>query len=108
MNNEKVPPNGESINVTQTPITQASYIQSQAVLGKGYAYLFSIALTALVCWQSVEIKYTKNNGLELQTKEIPVHVLAGYAMIMGALAGIDTNRMATTLGNFLSAGRKVN
>lgn len=76
-------------------------------LGKGYAYLFAIAVTALLCWQSVDVKYTKSDGLEWQTKEVPVHLLVGYLFLVGSSLGFNTDALAVALGNALSQGRRL-
>ncbi len=71
-------------------------------LGKGYSFLFSIALTVLLVWQSVDIKYSSQGGLEVKTRDIPLGILLpSFLLIAGAL-GINTDPIAEKLGSFLS------
>lgn len=70
--------------------------------GKGYSYLFAIALTGLLCWQSNAIKYSKADGWEWQTKEVPAHVLYGYLFLVASTLGFDTDKLASAVGRTLS------
>lgn len=71
-------------------------------IGKGYSYLFATVLTALLAWHSFTVKYTKNDGLEVQTKDIPTGLLVGYIFLVGGALGINTDPIAEKLGNLLS------
>jgi hypothetical protein len=71
-------------------------------LGKGYSFLFSVALTVLLVWQSVDVKYSSQGGLEVKTRDIPLGILLpSFLLIAGAL-GINTDPIAQKLGSFLS------
>lgn len=71
-------------------------------LGKGYSFLFAIALTALLAWQSCDVKYTKADGLELKTRDTPIGLLmASFFLIAGSL-GMNTDPIAERLGKLLS------
>lgn len=71
-------------------------------LGKGYSFLFSIALTVLVAWQSCDVKYSDQRGLEIQTRDVPLAILVpSFFLIAGAL-GLNTDPLAQALGRFLS------
>lgn len=89
------------------PLNCDSCPNKKTTLGKGYAYLFAIAITGLLCWQSVDIKSTKNEGLEWHTKEVPVHLLAGYVFLVASSLGFNTDAIAVALGNALSQGRRL-
>lgn len=82
-------------------------IPQSKTLGKGYAYLFSIALTGLLCWQSVDAKYSSKSGLDIHTKDVPVHVLGGYLFLVASALGFNTDKLAIALGSALSGGRKL-
>jgi hypothetical protein len=71
-------------------------------LGKGYSFLFSIALTVLLAWQSCDVMYSRSKGLEVKTRDIPMAIfLPSFFLIAGAL-GLNTDPIAQTLGRFLS------
>jgi transketolase len=78
----------------------------KTTLGKGYAYLFSLTLTALLLWQSVDLKYSRQ-GLELQTKPIPTYLITGFVLLIGGALGLNTDGLANALGIALSSGRKI-
>lgn len=71
-------------------------------LGKGYSFLFSLAVTALLVWQSVNIKYNKNEGWQLESKEVPLALLIPCAFLIAGALGINTDPLAQTLGKILS------
>lgn len=71
-------------------------------IGKGYSYLFATVLTALLAWHSFNVKYSKANGLEVETKDIPTGLLVGYIFLVGGALGINTDPLAEKLGKFLS------
>ncbi|WP_143755419.1 hypothetical protein [Gloeocapsopsis sp. IPPAS B-1203] len=71
-------------------------------LGKGYSFLFSIALTVLLVWQSCDVKYSDQTGLEIKTRDVPLAILVpSFLLIAGAL-GINTDPIAQKLGNILT------
>lgn len=70
-------------------------------LGKGYSFLFSIALTVLMVWQSCDVKYSAQSGLEVKTRDVPLAILVpSFFLIAGAL-GLNTDPLAQALGRFL-------
>lgn len=70
-------------------------------LGKGYSFLFAIALTALLGFSGLEFKYSREKGVEVSSRDIPPLVLIpGVFLIAGAL-GINTDPIAQLLGAFL-------
>lgn len=74
-------------------------------LGKGYTFLFCTALTGLLAWQSCSIKYNRGEGLEFQTKEVPLTILVPCLFLIAGAAGINTDAIAKTLGDWLSRGK---
>lgn len=71
-------------------------------LGKGYSFLFSLAVTGLVIWQSVNVKYNKSDGWQLESKEVPITLLIPCALLIAGTLGINTDPLAQKLGKFLS------
>ena len=71
-------------------------------LGKGYSFLFSLAVTALLAWQSVDVKYTRNDGWQLASKEVPIALLIPCALLIAGALGINTDPLAQKLGSILS------
>lgn len=72
-------------------------------LGKGYSFLFSLAITGLLAWQSINIKYTRAQGWELQSKEVPIALLIPCALLIAGALGINTDPLAQKLGSILSS-----
>lgn len=72
-------------------------------LGKGYSYLFSIILTALLVWQSCEIKYAKGLGWELKTKDVPIALLIPSLFLIAGALGVNTDPIAKKLTTFLES-----
>lgn len=72
-------------------------------LGKGYSFLFSLAVTALLAWQSVDVKYTRNDGWQLASKEVPIALLIPCALLSAGALGISTDPLAQKLGSLLSS-----
>lgn len=74
-------------------------------LGKGYSFLFAIALTGLLGFSSLEFKYSRDKGVEVSSRDIPLVILIpGVFLIAGAL-GINTDPIAALLGAFLDRGK---
>lgn len=70
-------------------------------LGKGYSFLFAIALTGLLGFSGLDMKYSRSSGVEVSSRDIPPLVLIpGVFLIAGAL-GINTDPIAQLLGAFL-------
>ena len=72
-------------------------------LGKGYSFLFSLAVTALLAWQSVDVKYTRDDGWVFQSKEVPIALLIPCALLIAGALGINTDPLAQKLGSILSS-----
>lgn len=76
--------------------------RKQQQMGKGYSFLFAIAVTVLLAFSGLDLRYSKDKGLELSTKDLsPWLLVAGTFLIAGAL-GINTDPLAQTLGSILS------
>lgn len=63
-------------------------------IGKGYSYLFSILLTCLLAWQSVDVKYSKTQGWEAKTKDVPIALLIPCLFLIAGALGINTDPLA--------------
>lgn len=79
----------------------------KTTLGKGYSYLFAILLTALLGWSSITFKYSRSQGLEVTTRDLPAHILIGYLILVGGALGINTDKIASSLGAALSSGKEL-
>lgn len=90
-----------SENESQCPLTCPNRQIKQ--IGKGYSFLFSLAVTALLAWQSVDVKYTRNGGWELESKEVPIALLIPCALLIAGALGINTDPLAQKLGSILSS-----
>lgn len=77
----------------------------KTTLGKGYSYLFAILLTALLGWSSITFKYTRSEGLEITTRDLPTHILIGYLFLVGGSLGLNTDKIAESLGSVLLNGK---
>ena len=77
-------------------------------LGKGYSYLFAILLTALLTWSSITFKYNRAQGLDVTTRDVPPHILIGYLILVGVALGINTDKIAASLGTVLNSGKELN
>lgn len=72
-------------------------------LGKGYSFLFSLAVTALLAWQSVDVKYTRDGGWSLASKEVPIALLIPCTLLIAGALGINTDPLAQKLGSILGS-----
>lgn len=70
-------------------------------IGKGYSYLFAMILTALLAWHSCTVKYSKHDGLEVSTRDIPTGLLVGYVLLVAGALGINTDPLAELVAKFL-------
>lgn len=74
-------------------------------LGKGYSFLFAIALTALLGFSGLQFRYSQEKGVDISSRDIPLVILIpGVLLIAGAL-GINTDPIAQVLGAFLNRGK---
>lgn len=78
----------------------------KTTLGKGYSYLFVILLTILLGWSSINLKY-RSQGVNIETRDVPVHILIGYLVLVGGILKINTDKAAGVLGQFLSSGKQL-
>lgn len=72
-------------------------------IGRGYSFLFSLAITALLAWQSINVKYSRATGWELESKEVPIALLIPSAFLIAGALGINTDPLAQKLGKILSS-----
>jgi hypothetical protein len=49
--------------------------RTEKQLGKGYSFLFAIALTALLGFSGLEFRYSRGMGVEVSSRDIPPLVL---------------------------------
>lgn len=77
----------------------------KTALSKGYSYLFAILLTALLGWSSISLKYNRVNGIDITTRDVPPHILIGYLLLVGGSLGLNTDKIAETLGSVLLSGK---
>ena len=74
-------------------------------IGKGYSYLFAIALTTLIAGQSVNISLKNGkDGLEwaIATRELNTQVFYPYVMLIAAILGVPTDALALAFGKFVT------
>lgn len=75
-------------------------------LGKGYSYLFSIILTGILLSLRFDLKYSRINGTEFETKDVPPHLTIGLIILIGSSLGVKTDGIADTVGKLLSSGQE--
>ncbi|MCC5636293.1 hypothetical protein LC593_10575 [Nostoc sp. CHAB 5844] len=75
-------------------------------LGKGYSYLGAIALTLLITWQSVDIKFETNSKHEFQiaiaSRELNAQFFTAAVGLIATILGLPTDALAMALGKILS------
>lgn len=74
-------------------------------LGKGYSYLFALALTGLLVWQSASIGYDREKGWSLATKDLPLTLLIPVLVLIGTALGLPTDTLASSVGKVLTGGK---
>lgn len=75
-------------------------------IGKGYFYLFSIILTGILLSLRFDLKYSRINGTEFETKDVPPHLTIGLIILLGSSLGVKTDGLANTVGRLLSSGQE--
>lgn len=71
-------------------------------LGKGYSFLFSIVITALLVWQSCDFRYTKSSGIEVKSRDVPLAILLPSMLLIAGALGINTDPIAQKIGTVLT------
>lgn len=90
------------------PLTCPNRVSShQNKLGKGYTFLFCIAITFLLIQQSIGVKYSSREGLELNSRDIPLMLLVPCLFLIAGAVGINTDKLAEKIGGFLDKSPKV-
>ena len=79
--------------------------QREKQLGKGYSFLFAIALTALLGFSGLDLKYSRDKGVEVSSRDIPPLILVGGVFLIAGALGINTDPIAQVLGAFLDRGK---
>lgn len=87
-------------NLIDCPLACPNRKQQQ--MGKGYSFLFAIAVTALLGFSGLDLRYSKHKGLELSTKELSPWILVAGTFLIAGAPGINTDPLAQTLGSILS------
>lgn len=75
-------------------------------LGKGYSFLFSLALTLLLAWQSVNVEYSKTEGWRVKTRDVPLALLLPSMLLIAGALGINTDPIAQKLGSVLMDSKR--
>ncbi|MCC5640357.1 hypothetical protein LC593_31895 [Nostoc sp. CHAB 5844] len=79
-------------------------------IGKGYSYLFSTILTALIASQSVSVEFqtdkTGDYHLSVASRDLNVQLFTAGVGIIATILGLPTDALALALGHFLSKERK--
>lgn len=78
--------------------------RKQQQLGKGYSFLFALALTGLLTISSFDFRYSRDKGWEVSTRDIPLLVLIPSLFLIAGALGINTDPIAERLGAILSKG----
>jgi hypothetical protein len=71
-------------------------------LGKGYSCLIVVFLTIVLVYFSCSIKVSRSEGLQIETKEPSLWVLAGYAFLAAGVLKLNTDPIAEMLGRIAS------
>lgn len=77
----------------------------KTALGKGYSYLFALALTGLLVWQSASISYDKEKGWTLATRDLPMTLLIPVLGLIATALGLPTDTLASGVGKILTGGK---
>ncbi len=78
-------------------------------IGKGYSYLFALALTAVIASQSVNVQFKFNkSGIEfaIATRELNAQIFYPCVVLIAGILGLPTDAIALALGQFLTKGRE--
>lgn len=79
-------------------------------LGKGYSYLFAIALTAVVASQSLFISFETNKAgdfkIAVHSRELNAQIFIPCVALIAGILGLPTDTIALALGQILTKGRE--
>lgn len=79
-------------------------------LGKGYSYLFAIALTTFIAVQSIDLKFKTNSSgdfeIAIATRELNTQIFLPCVGLIAGILGLPTDAIALALGQLLSKGRE--
>ncbi|WP_414755581.1 hypothetical protein [Anabaena sp. CCY 9910] len=75
-------------------------------IGKGYSYLFAIALTAILVSQSIGIKFQTNSkrefNISIESRELNAQLFTAGVGLIATILGLPTDAIALAIGKFLS------
>jgi hypothetical protein len=83
----------------------AKDIPTESRIGKGYSYLFALALTFLLAGQSVSISFqAEKNSFQfaIATRELNPQIFYPCVMLIAAILGIPTDALALAFGKLLA------
>ncbi|WP_138503400.1 hypothetical protein [Nostoc sp. PA-18-2419] len=76
-------------------------------LGKGYSYLFAIALTSIIASQSVNVQFKINSKSEFEasvaTRELNTQIFLPCVILIAAILGLPTDAIALAVGKILTS-----
>lgn len=73
-------------------------------MGKGYSYLFAIALTTFLGFQAIHFKADSDHW-EISLSPVPVQIWIPGVTLIASVLGLDTDKLAEALGVLLSGKR---
>lgn len=83
--------------------------EKTATIGKGYSYLFAIALTFFVALQSIEASFSSEGDavkIKIATREVNTQIFFPCVALIATILGVNTDSIALAFGQFLSPSPK--
>ena len=76
-------------------------------LGKGYSYLFALALTTVIVSQSININFKTNYKgdfeIAIATRELNTQIFIPCVILIAGILGLPTDAIALAFGKILTS-----
>ena len=89
------------------PLVVKNIPKNDSRLGKGYSYLFTLCLTAVITTQSVNVQFKVNSKSEFEiaiaTRELNAQIFYPCVVLIAVILGLPTDAIALAFGKILSS-----
>lgn len=79
----------------------------KTILAKGYSYLLIGIILVVLFLGSIKNLKLSDKGMDVEVEQPPITLSLPCLLLILLVAGVDTDKVAESLGKFLSSGKQI-
>ncbi len=79
----------------------------KTILAKGYSYLLVVIILSVLVLGSIKNLKHSEKGMNVEVEQPPITLSLPCLILILFVAGVDTDKVAESLGKFLSSGKQI-